>query len=104
MKQIAKTKPSLGAVERTDRGFELIQFKDSYGVDCTLQQSSIATEFRIWLGCDDANPRVLVPGAGWKGLKMPPDYLADTRMHLTQDQVEALIVHLQHWLKTGRLS
>ena len=29
----------LGAVDKTDRGFEIVEFEDSYGKACVLQQS-----------------------------------------------------------------
>jgi hypothetical protein len=101
--------PLLGAVEPTSRGFERIDFKDHYGVECSLQASSIAIYDKpgtsaLWLGCNDANPRVLVPGQSWQPVKMPADYLADTRMHLNREQVAALIAHLQSWLDTDSLA
>ena len=93
----------LGCVERTGRGFEIISFEDRYGVKCSLQQSSLAEYEKpgisaVWLGCDDANPRILVPGKSWQPVPMPEGYIADTRMHLDRKQVAALIVHLQNWL------
>lgn len=96
----------LGTVEWTSRGFEIVEFDDHYGVKCSLQMSSLADHpdpgtSAIWLGCNDANPRTLVPGEGWKPFPMPQDYLADTRMHLNQDQVKALLVHLKHWIEHG---
>lgn len=102
----------LGLVESTERGFEFVEFTDQSGVVCSLQQSSLATNEvdeitsatggnAIWLGCDDANPRVLIKGEGWKPVDMPEGYIADTRMHLTRRQVEGLIEHLQSWLETG---
>ena len=71
----------LGELQRTDRGFEFIEFKDRYGVDCSLQQSSLAEYTQ--------------PGASavWLGTK--------DRMHLDRMQVGMLIQHLQCWLKTG---
>jgi hypothetical protein len=86
---------------KTSRGFEIVEFKDHYGIECSLQQSSLATERCIWLGCVDANPRVLVPGQSWQPIPMPADYLADTRMHLNVAQVRALVVRLNRWLKAG---
>lgn len=89
----------LGKVEHTARGFERLEFTDRYGVRCSLQQSSLATERAIWLGCNGSDPRVLIPGQGWTTILMSRDYkLVDTRMHLNEDQVRALIVHLQDWL------
>jgi hypothetical protein len=101
--------PLLGAVEPTSRGFDRIDFKDHYGVECSIQASSLAIYGKpgtsaLWLGCNDANPRVLVPGQSWQPVKMPADYLADTRMHLNREQVAALIAHLQSWLDTDSLA
>lgn len=31
----------------TPRGFEVIDFKDRYGIDCNIQKSSLATEIAI---------------------------------------------------------
>lgn len=39
-------------------------------------------------------------GVAWP-VPMPPDYIADTRMHLNRAQTRALIRHLQAWLDTG---
>lgn len=96
----------LGKVSKTSRGFEIVEFKDRYGVGCSLQQSSMAEYSTpgisaVWLGCNNANPRILVPGQSWQPVQMPPDYIADTRMHLDRKQVAALIVHLTSWLERG---
>jgi hypothetical protein len=88
-------------VTKTSRGFELIHFKDRNGIECSLQESSLATERALWLGCQNANPRVLVPGQSWQPIPMPAEYIADTRMHLNEKQVKALVAHLNRWLKAG---
>ena len=72
----------LGEVTTTARGFELIEFLDCYDKPCSLQQSSLAIyqdpgTSAIWLG------------------------QGDDRMHLKEDQVKALITHLQRWLDNG---
>lgn len=69
-------------VERTERGFQIIRFKDEYGNDCSLQQSSLAIYERpgtsaIWLG------------------------VGELRMHLTVKQLKKLMPHLQSWISTG---
>ena len=89
---------TLGKNKKTLRGFNYIEFEDRYGVKCSLQQSS-NIEPCIWLGSDNANPRVLIPGRGWTPIEMPKDYLADTRMHLTKSHVKLLVKHLQNWLE-----
>lgn len=86
----------------TERG-TIIQFTDRYGVDCSLQKSSLATENAIWFGCDDANPRIMISGQGWVKHPMPSGYIADTRMHLTQDQMRELLPFLKHFADTGEL-
>jgi hypothetical protein len=88
----------------TARGFALMTFEDSVGVACSLQKSSAVTEDKIWLGCDDAAPQVFVPGEGWQAIAMPANYLANTRMHLTREQVAALLPHLQRFVDTGELT
>lgn len=98
----------LGKLEQTARGFGIIKFRDHNGEACSLQESSAAIYQQpgsscLWLGCDDANPRVMVPGKGWQSLEMPWDYLANTRLHLNRKQVRALITHLKQWLETGNL-
>lgn len=72
------TKP-LGDAKRTGRGFQYVEFKDHYGESCVLQQSSLAI--------------FVQPGtsAVWLGIE-------GSRMHLTLEQVESLVAHLQAWI------
>ena len=69
-------------VEKTERGFELIEFKDIYGSECSLQQSSIAL-------CEK-------PGTGaiWFGV-------GDNRMHIDFKLLKELLPHLKRWEKYG---
>ena len=39
-------------MEKTERGFLRGEFTDRYGHECSIQESSLATEECIWLGCD----------------------------------------------------
>lgn len=69
-------------IKKTERGFELISFKDFYGAECSLQQSSLALYNRpgssaIWFGQGDA------------------------RMHISRELMEELLPHLQNWVKDG---
>jgi len=66
-------------VTKTSRGFSVIEFKDRYGVECTIQKSSLATEEAIWFG------------------------YKNNRMHLTQDQVKELLPILQRFVETGEI-
>lgn len=94
--------------KKTDRGFVIIEFKDRYDAKCSLQKSSLATEDCIWLGIDDANPKIMASkttegGCGWVPYPLSKDVLLTTRMHLTQKQVKKLLPHLQKFVETGNL-
>ena len=73
----------LGDITTTERGFQIIDFKDRYGFECSLQQSSLA----------EYEP----PGtsAVWLGV-------GNDRMHLDIKLVEKLIGNLQNWLDNGK--
>lgn len=100
--------------KHTNRGFELVTFKDRYDVPCSIQQSSLETEKALWIGCDDADPTVLASKANalgeptertveWVAYPIPEEVLLNTRMHLTDDQVRELVSVLNMWLETGSL-
>jgi hypothetical protein len=89
-------------IEKTERGFQRIDFKDIYGVECSLQESSLADRAAVWFGPNEPNPRRLVPGQSWQPVPFPEGTLCDTRAHLGQEQVKELIGYLQNWLKSGR--
>lgn len=44
--------------EYTDRGFAVISFLDCAGTECSLQESSVATDDLIWLGPDGTGNRM----------------------------------------------
>lgn len=71
---------------KTNRGFGLVTFKDLYGDECSLQESSLATEACIWLGMD-------------KPKEVEGTVLG--RMHLNQKQAKSLIKLLNFFVKTG---
>jgi hypothetical protein len=96
----------------TARGFTYLQFKDSYDKLCTMQKSSLATDDAIWLGIDDADPKIMASQAasygikteetcGWVPYPIPDAVLLNTRMHLTREQVKALLPALMHFVDTG---
>ena len=70
------SKLALGA---TERGFEKAKFSDIYGENCSIQESSLASQSAIWLGVDDH------------------------RMHLDRDMAAALIPLLWQFVATGKL-
>lgn len=117
----------LGPDTTTERGFPLIPFKDEYGKDCHLQESSRAVCENedgsvddplgwLWLGPDKAEPIILKshaqrlgmelpPGevTGWMPYPLPEEVFISTAMHLNEAQVRGLISRLQLWLDTGTI-
>lgn len=75
-------------IKQTSRGFLIGEFKDRYGAECTIQESSLATEACIWLGVS----------TNQNGEEMQL-----SRMHLTQDMARELIPILRHFARTGTL-
>ena len=102
--------------EKTSRGFPRVQFKDRYGSECSIQESSLATEAAIWFGPDEAGPKIMASEArrlgidtggdttGWVEYPVPKGVMLTTRMHLTRDQVGVLLPVLQRFAETGELS
>ena len=92
-------KTPLGKVTKTERGFEIIKFKDRYDTPCSLQQSSLADRepsgaSAIWLGVERQDRR----------LKRKHDsmFLANaTRMHIDLKQAKALVAVLEMWTECG---
>ena len=86
--------------DKTNRGFSIFSFKDSYGHMCSIQKSSSASEPRIWLGLDkidafaNANNRIVK-------VDLPESVVANARMHLNQEQVKKLLPILQKFIDTG---
>ncbi|MHC4844387.1 MAG: hypothetical protein ACYTEE_11340 [Planctomycetota bacterium] len=76
-------------IEKNDRGFLVAQFIDIYDNPCSIQESSLATNDAIWLGCDQGTH-----------LK---DGQCMARMHLDRELAAALIPLLEHFVETGRL-
>lgn len=117
----------LGKSRKTDRGFGVIDFKDYYGKECSIQESPLAVCKDkngkvenplgwILLGIDSPNPIImkskaleiglkLPPGevSGWMDYPTPEDVSIATQMHLNEHQVRGLIGRLQDWLETGEV-
>lgn len=89
--------------DKTARGFDIIRFTDRYNVPCAVQKSSIATEDCIWIGSEKDDPRILVPNEGWQSVVIP-GLLTNSQMHLTIDQVRALLPILQRFVDTGEIT
>jgi len=71
-------------IEKTERGFEVVEFKDIYGSECSLQQSSIIT----------FNYRKPGAGAIWFGVD-------NNRMHIDLSLLKELLPYLQRWVENG---
>jgi hypothetical protein len=99
-------------IEHNARGFAYIKFDDRNGRKCRLQKSSLATQDAIWFGIVDPNPQIMVSDAkkmglpfegdsGWCKFSIPEQVSIDTDMHLTRDQVLALLPYLIQFVETG---
>ncbi|ERL01841.1 hypothetical protein O999_20915 [Pseudomonas putida LF54] len=98
----------------TGRGFALLEFSDFYGARCNVQLSSLVEPKAIWLGVEDAEPKIMASQAaafgvvtketnGWVPYPIPEQVLLTTRMHLSREQVAALLPVLQRFAATGEV-
>ncbi len=95
----------------TERGFPVITFQDRYNVECSIQRSSLAFENAVWFGVDEPDPRILIPFRpglppevrGWMPYPLPENVHITTRMHITKEQMQALLPILTHFAQTGEL-
>lgn len=78
-------------LKETGRGFKRGEFKDRYGAECSIQESSLADEDCVWLGCEHEGKHHVTGNP------------LGARMHLTRDMAVALVTHLQRFIETGRL-
>jgi hypothetical protein len=106
-------------ISKTSRGFALVEFTDFYDAACSLQKSSLAEHDTIWLGVDDAMPKIMARDAirlglkpveggekdnGWVPYSIPQEVSLNTRMHLSREQVKALLPILKKFVKTGEIA
>lgn len=98
----------------TERGFTLLEFSDLYGARCNIQLSSLAEREAIWLGVESAEPQIMASQAaafgvqtketvGWVPYPIPDQVLLTTRMHLSRQQVAALLPVLHRFADTGEV-
>ena len=98
----------------TGRGFALLEFSDLYGARCNVQLSSLVEPEAIWLGVESAEPQIMASQAaafgvdtretdGWVPYPIPDQVMLTTRMHLSRQQVAALIPILQRFAATGEV-
>jgi len=92
-------------MKKTNRGFSKLEFTDSYGEKCSLQQSSSAIQHRIWLGVDEPRLTIFEDENLGKYIqtKLPKTFMVHSRMHLSRNQVAELLPHLQKFVETGEI-
>lgn len=91
---------------KTERGFNGFEFEDRYGIKCSIQNSSLASENAIWFGTNghlDNPAKILTKDKGWVEYPLPEGILIPSRMHLTQEQVKHLLPVLQYFVEHGCL-
>jgi hypothetical protein len=77
-------------IAATERGFMAGDFEDLNGDKCSIQESSLATDDALWLGCN-------------KGTHTKEGECF-ARMHLNRETAAALIPLLQTFVETGYLA
>ena len=99
-------------MEKTNRGFAIVQFQDFNDTECSLQKSSIATEDCIWFGANKIGVREFVAFRQPDAWTDRPEFdehttehhfVANNRMHLTRQQVSELLPMLNKFVETGEL-
>lgn len=77
------------------------RFKDSYGYEVRVQDSSAASEPHCWIFMEPGDPTVCVYNKGHIPAKevFPDREFSSPSPHLNRKQVKKLIKGLQLWLK-----
>jgi hypothetical protein len=104
-------------IKLNNRNFAYAEFEDRYGCKCSIQKSS-SIEDCIWLGVNDADPKIMSSDAtrmglrertfderdnGWVKYEIPEQVVLNTRMHLTQGMAATLIPILRRFVETGEI-
>lgn len=84
---------------KTIRGFEVQRFRDDYGHDCSIQESSSVNP-HIWLGVNNPPHRNMWDDAESFGIKIEAK---SGRMYLSQEQAKSLAKKLLYFAKHGVL-
>ena len=85
---------------KTQRNFDLIEFRDYYNEGSSIQKSSLATIDAIWFGIDNPNPKFLGT-SGWEHYPIPDNVLINTLMHLNREQVAKLLPIFLKFVDSG---
>jgi len=68
-----------------------MEFKDIYGAECSVQESSLASKNALWIGCDH---ETIHEKTGEK---------CGARMHIDLVLAKRIVATLRRWIETGRL-
>ncbi len=92
-------------IKENQRGFLNGQFKDNYNNECSIQKSSSAMEDCIWLGINKPKLVVFADDSMGKYIEttVPKNWMINSRMHLSREQVAELLPHLQRFVESGEL-
>jgi len=86
--------------KKTERGFTIGNFTDMHGIQCSLQDSSLATKNAIWFGANQPNPR----DKHNRPIVLDETVSFNTRMHLIDLQVDTMILPLlRYFIRNGNL-
>jgi len=105
--------------EKTNRGFDLLTFKDDYDSQCSVQISS-SVEPHIWLGISKPRMSIMKKDAdrlgietekrhpetneyGWCDFSVPKEVLVESRMHLNKEQAKQLAKKLLFFAYSGHI-
>ncbi len=91
-------------IKPTARGFLRADFKDRYGLNCSIQESSIASEACLWLGANQGNHAKGTTGQNWTDEELNEMNInCMARMHLTQELAGELAKQLAYFAEYGHL-
>jgi 5'-deoxynucleotidase YfbR-like HD superfamily hydrolase len=86
----------------TERGFVLINFQDLYNKPCSFQESSLAEQEAIWLGCD--GPTIYRNNLAMTQKEQEAEGISALgRMHLSREQAGTIGRMLVRYAETGQV-
>jgi uncharacterized protein with von Willebrand factor type A (vWA) domain len=83
--------------------FKIINFKDTLNRNCSIQESSLASEPNLWIGLEDTKPLVNRNGTEWQEYEIPDGVLLTQRMELNQQQIKEILPFLKKFARTGKI-
>lgn len=89
-----------------NRGFLVGDFKDNYGRNCSIQESSASVGSEggyLWLGMSEPVLIADLRNGPGKPYQLPENVDVFSRMHLSQTKVKELLPILQYFAEHGEL-